>query len=100
MIMSVSAAHTVTFRPSGRGKAQCPPDPRYPNGIAVDVHGDDAGPTCLVELPYPAPECGYLEVNCGLCGLTVALTVAGRPDDPVSVRLLCFVGPPTTRPSA
>jgi len=95
----MSVAHTVTFWPSGRGKAQCPPDPRWPNGIALDAHGDDQGPTCLVALPYPAPECGAHLIECALCGTKVAITAAGRPDDPVSVRLLCFVEA-ITKPSA
>lgn len=27
--------HSIEFQPSGRGKAQCPPDPAYPNGKAI-----------------------------------------------------------------
>lgn len=95
----MSAAHTVVFEPSGRGKAQCPADPRFPNGIAIDAHGDDQGPTCLVDLPYPAPECGAFVVRCLLCRLSIAITAAGRIDDPRSIRLLCAVKS-TIKPSA
>ena len=32
-----------------------PPDPKYPNGIEVDLTGGAADmPSCKVELPYPA----------------------------------------------
>lgn len=80
--------HTVEFIPSGRGKAQCPPDPEYPNGI--DVNATVPGQaSCTVYLPYPAPECGHFKVVCGLCGTSVAITAAGRPDDPRSVTIPC-----------
>ncbi len=78
---------TVTFIPSGRGNAQCPPNPDYPHGI--DVAPPISGPSCKVTLPYPAPECGLHHVLCNLCGLTVAVTAAGRPDDPISVTVPC-----------
>lgn len=81
----------VVFRPSGRGKAQCPPNPNFPSGIAID--GSDPGkPACLFTLPYPAPECGCWEVRCQTCGMSLAITAAGRPDDPVSVRVSCLEG--------
>jgi hypothetical protein len=78
----------VEFYPSGRGKARCLPDPDYPNGIAIDVAGPDVK-SCTVKLHYPAPECGYFEVRCEECSMSVAITAAGRPDDPVSVRMRC-----------
>lgn len=81
--------HDVVFRPSGRGKAQCPPDPNYPNGIELDCSTPPAGATCLVGLPYPAPECGLWMVHCNQCAITIAVTTAGRPDDPISVRMDC-----------
>jgi hypothetical protein len=80
--------HTIRFAPSGRGKAQCPPDPEYPNGVALDV-SDSAKLSCNVALPYPAPECGYWHIACDVCELSVAITAAGRPDDPVSARVPC-----------
>lgn len=88
--MEPTNSKVVTFQPSGRGKAQCAPNPLYPEGIAVDV-SRGAKLTCLVPLPYPAPECGMYLVRCLICDNSVALTVAGRPDDPVSIRLPCLI---------
>lgn len=76
----MSEQFNITFRPSGRGKARCPADPKHPNGIMVDLAGCEKG--CAADLPYPAPECGLWFVNCNKCGLTVAVTAAGRTDDP------------------
>ena len=81
-------SHQITFEPSGRGKAQCAADPRYPSGIAIDGSTPNA-PSCLVLLPYPAPECGLWMVGCDECGLLTAITAAGRPDDPISVKMNC-----------
>jgi hypothetical protein len=79
----------VEFKPSGRGKAQCPPNPAYPNGIEMDAAG--AGVVaCKVDLPYPAPECGVFEITCEACGCGVVITAAGRPDDPTSVKIPCI----------
>lgn len=82
--------HTVEFRPSGRGKAQCDSDPAYPNGIAVS-YAKPGQLSCLVKLPYPAPECGMWMVGCDDCSLAVMITAAGRPDDPISVNMACQV---------
>ncbi len=78
----------MTFVASGRGKAQCPSDPKFPSGIAVDA-SHPGRPSCLFALPYPAPECGHFVVRCELCDMSAAITAAGRPDDPVSVRMEC-----------
>ena len=84
----MSQTHTVEFVPSGRGKARCEPNPDYPNGIdSIDIAL--GGASCKVELPYPAPECGYFVVRCKLCGFSAAITAAGRPDDPKSVTIPC-----------
>lgn len=81
----------VQFQPSGRGQAQCEPDPNYPHGKAVD--GMQKGqPGCTVTLPYPAPECGFYLVACKLCQLTVCITAAGRADDPTTVKVPCKTG--------
>lgn len=77
----------VTFHPSGRGKAQCAPDPAFPRGKAVKVPG--AGPKCRATLPYPAPECGHFLIACQDCGHKIAVTAAGRPDDPISAEWPC-----------
>jgi len=83
-------AYTLEFKKSGRGKAQCPPDPNYPNGIALDAtERGRSKDTCLVTLPYPAAECGAWIVRCSDCAMSVAVTAAGRPDDPISVRMSC-----------
>jgi len=81
-------SHRVHFQPSGRGKAQCAPNPLYPKGIALD--GSKPGQlSCTVTLPYPAPECGMWLVFCDQCPMSVMITAAGRIDDPVSVRVRC-----------
>jgi hypothetical protein len=78
------------FLDSGR-EPQCPPDPNYPTGKYVDLSGGAAA-SCEARIPYPAPRCGVMAVTCDECGLRVALTVAGRPDDPHTVRLACRIG--------
>lgn len=82
--------HVVSFRSNGRGRAQCAPNPKYPNGIDIDATspGDRS---CLVSLPYPAPECGLVVVECFHCDMNIALTAAGRVDDPRSIRIPCRV---------
>lgn len=74
-------------------KAQHPPDPRYPNGIALDI-SEGKSPACLTELPYPAPDCGQYLISCDVCGKLSAISAAGRPDDPVSVNIACEWTPP------
>ena len=72
----------------GQREPQCPPNPDYPDGKPIDmtVPGQRS---CFTELPYPAKRCGYFVVTCETCGLRVAITTAGRPDDPKSARLGC-----------
>jgi hypothetical protein len=81
----------VEFIRSGRGKARCAPDPRYPMGMHVAAP-EGTKVSCFVQLPYPAPECGMLHVECETCGLSVLISVAGHPDDAVSVELACENG--------
>lgn len=81
----------IYFLKSGRGKPRCAPDPDYPNGKAITLPAHSI-PSCTFELPYPAQECGAHIVTCLACGITVAVTVAGRPDDPVSVEIPCAPG--------
>ena len=76
----------IEWRDSGR-EPQCPPNPEYPNGIDLDV--SMSGQSCDVSLPYPAKRCGAYIVTCKLCGLTVAVTTAGRTDDPRSLKVAC-----------
>jgi hypothetical protein len=63
------------------------PNPKYPNGVDVDVSLGKK--SCMTEVPYPSPRCGYLRVICDKCDASVAVTTAGRPDDPRSVRIPC-----------
>lgn len=69
-------------------KAQCEPNPNYPDGIAVDL-SEGAGKTCTGALPYPAECCGVLIARCSVCGANAAVTTAGRPDDPRSIKFAC-----------
>lgn len=72
----------------GKRESQNAPDPECPEGIdinlAVAMHT-----TCKVSLPYPARRCGWYVIWCSVCGLSAAVTTAGRADDPRSVRLPC-----------
>lgn len=71
-----------------RGPPQCPPNPAYPDG--VDVQDAAPGvPACKVDLPYPAPERLVWMVRCKRCGYRLAITAAGRPDDPRSATIPC-----------
>lgn len=67
---------------------QCAPDPRYPQGIHVDV-SLGAVQTCEVSVPYPAKRCGYYTLRCTTCGFSCAITTAGRVDDPCAVKVPC-----------
>lgn len=78
---------TVEFVSADR-KAQCPPDPDFPNGIDIDAGFKQM---CAADLPYPAECCGYYRVQCHKCGMTIAYTAAGRVDDPRRVTLPCRV---------
>ncbi len=87
----MEGAHIVEFMPSGRGKAQCAPDPRYPDGKDIDI--SDGALACAIQLPYPAPECGAWVVKCNACERgAIAITAAGRPDDPRLVKIPCIRG--------
>jgi hypothetical protein len=66
---------------------QCAPNPEYPNGIDLDETNGKLG--CTVQLPYPAKRCGLYAVRCLLCGRSIIVTTAGRPDDPRSIKLAC-----------
>lgn len=78
---------SVEFLDAGR-EPQCAPNPDYPKGIDIDI-SQGMPDACIAELPYPAPRCGAMIVRCGECGASVALTVAGRPDDPRTVKIPC-----------
>lgn len=81
---------TVEWIDHGR-EPQCAPNPRYPDGKDLDVSLGQT-PSCKADLPYPAKRCGLYVVTCGICGLRVAATTAGRPDDPRSLTMPCQLG--------
>ena len=78
---------------SANRKARIPPDPRYPNGIDIDI-SEGKRPACFTEIPYPAPECGRYLIKCDLCNHISGVTAAGRADDPKSIRVACKWMPP------
>lgn len=83
----MTAIFDIKFLSHGR-KAECPPDPKYPNGMVVDV-ARGKKQSCAVDLPYPAECIGAWIMKCKTCGRSVAITAAGRPDDPKAVVVDC-----------
>jgi hypothetical protein len=77
----------IRWLDAGR-EPQSAPDPKYPAGIDLDV-SKGRTPACTVILPYPAKRCGHYEIVCSECKFSAAITTAGRPDDPRSVKLPC-----------
>lgn len=78
----------VEWNGTGR-RPQCAPNPAYPKGVDIDVaHGQ---PSCETALPYPATSIGTYVVRCPRCGSSIAVTAAGRLDDPRSVKIPCRV---------
>lgn len=73
----------------GKREPKCKPDPNFPNGKDLDIFLGPDESACVASLPYPAPRCGYLHVLCKVCGFSVLITTAGRPDDPRSITLPC-----------
>lgn len=76
----------VEWHDSGK-EPQCKPNPDYPNGKDLDV--SNGNKSCFRELPYPAKRIGHFIVECSKCGKRIAITTAGRPDDPRSVKIEC-----------
>lgn len=64
------------------------PNPNYPDGKDLDLREGDK-PSCYTRLPYPARRIGAYVIECRICGLRVACTTAGRPDDPRSITVTC-----------
>ena len=88
--MAMSDQFTIYWIDSGR-EPQCAPNPAFPNGVDLDFYSKRVVQTCKVPLPYPARRCGAYAVRCLLCGYSVYVTTAGRPDDPRSVVLPCLL---------
>lgn len=63
------------------------PDPKYPNGMDLDL--TKGAPGCCFNTPYPAPRCGAIHAECESCGASIAYTVAGRADDPRTLKMAC-----------
>lgn len=80
-------AHKVEWIDGGR-EPQCEPDPRWPNGMVIDISIPD-WPSCRIELPYPSPRCGTLMIDCEVCRVRISLTTAGRADDPREITIPC-----------
>jgi hypothetical protein len=78
----------LVFLDSGR-EPQCAPNPNFPDGMIIDFGKGEPGKRCVLEVPYPAPRCGSYIMTCKVCGVRVAMTVAGRRDDPRTVVLPC-----------
>lgn len=78
----------VQFISAGRNATE-KPDPKFPDGMTVNLAPHALARTCTRNLPYPAPHCGQYAIKCRSCGLTAIVTVAGRPDDPKIVTLPC-----------
>lgn len=84
-------SHKIEWTPRG-GPPTNPSNPAYPYGIDLDMAAN-ARRACLVKLPYPTERrIGLLTVTCSECGLRAAISTAGRPDDPRSVKLACKKG--------
>jgi len=79
--------HNIEWHDSGH-EPQNRPNPKYPDGMDLDM-SRGALRVCEVSLPYPAKRIGYYSIECNECGLRVAISTAGRPDDPRSVKLGC-----------
>lgn len=87
--MARNKNHDVTWVWRSRDKATGTPDPQFPDGMHVDMSGGRL-PSCLVDLPYPGEGLGCHLIRCQVCGMTAAITAAGRVDDPASVTLACY----------
>jgi hypothetical protein len=78
----------VTFLDAGR-EPECPPDPKYPDGMDIVLSKEHDKRACKFELPYPAPRCGAYMIVCNDCKYAAVITVAGRVDDPKTIQFPC-----------
>lgn len=83
----ISDWHTVEWVSKNR-PPQCAPNPDFPDGKNL-MHFDPEYLHCKIPIPYPAECCGTWIISCLKCGLRVAATAAGRPDDPKSLTVNC-----------
>lgn len=78
----------VRFIDGGR-KATEKPNPKYPDGMDVNLAPHALAKICARNVPYPAPRCGFYEIKCRVCAFAGIISVAGRADDPRSVAIPC-----------
>ena len=82
----------IEWRDAGK-EPRHPPNPAYPHGRHI-IGVRPGATSCKIDLPYPAKRIGYYSVTCRLCGFTIAISTAGRPDDTRSVTVPCQpIGP-------
>jgi hypothetical protein len=81
----------VVFLDSGRDPTE-KTNPDFPDGVLVNLAPHALAKTCTRNVPYPAPRFGVYSITCRKCKLNVAITVAGRTDDPNAVTLPCKTG--------
>ena len=87
--MNLHKQFKIEFVDRGRPPRN-PPDPAFPNGHHID---SGERPACRVELPYMTQQhIGYWYVECTKCKTNVLITMASRPDDPISVMVPCHGG--------
>lgn len=72
-----------------RRKATEPANPKFPHGMMVNLNVNPLARSCSYNLPYPAPRVGKYAITCRKCGFSVAVTVAGRDDDPRVITIPC-----------
>lgn len=85
----MSEKFSIEFMPSGRGKAQCPSDPKFPQGKIFDLRLIENVASCDVDLEWPSPECGAWVIRCQECKSSALVTCAGRKDDPIKIKINC-----------
>jgi hypothetical protein len=86
--MSSADPFEITWVDAGR-EPRVAPNPNYPDGIDIVAAAPMGARRCRVELPYPARRIGHYLIECRRCGTRVAVTTAGRPDDPRSATIGC-----------
>lgn len=85
--MTEAGSFEIKWHDAGK-EPQCPPNPDYPNGRDIDV-SEGAAKSCVVSVQCPAKRIGHYRIRCKICGYSVAVTTAGRPDDPRNITIPC-----------
>jgi len=86
--MAEGQRFSITWHNGGDGARLGQPDPAFPHGVDVDI-SEKPAPSCTARLDCPAPRCGAWLIECQECGATVAVSAAGRADDPRSLTMGC-----------